>query len=156
MWAFAADKSSRLYMLASIILYFLVLINILRLMKKHDDLEILNVIAQTIYDKKGVNILALDVREISSLTDFFIIAEGNVDKHIQAISGAIVQNLKDIGVRPAHVEGQQSGDWIVLDYWCIVIHLFIPGLREIYQLERMWEDSTIVDLNIKKPESLSM
>jgi ribosome-associated protein len=106
----------------------------------------LNIIAQAIYDKKGFNILALDVKGISSLTDYLIIAEGSVDKHLQAIANNVIHEMDE---NPVHVEGKIDGTWVVIDYVDIVIHLFTPSMRERYKLERLWEEGKIVDLDIK-------
>jgi ribosome-associated protein len=111
-------------------------------------LEILNAVAQVIYDKKGFNILALDVRGLSSLTDFLLIAEGNIDRHVASIGHAVVEELRERGNTSVHVEGLRSGDWAVLDYGDIMVHLFTPSQRERYALERLWVDSKIVDLDI--------
>jgi len=116
-------------------------------------LETLNDIAQVIYDKKGSNILALDVRGISSISDYLIIAEGNVDRHVTSMGKAILEDLKQKGEVPVHVEGLQSGDWVVIDFSEVVVHIFMPGLRERYKLERLWEQSKIVDLNIDVSKS---
>lgn len=120
---------------------------ILQVMKK-TPLERLNEIAQVIYDKKGFNILALDVRGLSNITDFLLIAEGNVDRHISSIGRAIIDELAETGEKPVHVEGLRTGDWAVLDYGNITVHIFSPGLRERYSLERLWSESKIVDLDI--------
>ncbi len=108
----------------------------------------LNSIAQALYDKKGFNILVLDVREICTMTDYFIIAEGSVDRHVKALSQTIMDELAQQGQHPMHVEGQQAADWVVLDYSDFVIHLFIPELREKYGLEDVWKKGKIVDVNI--------
>lgn len=108
----------------------------------------LNAIAQTLYDKKGFNILALDVREVSTLTDFFIIAEGNVDKHVVSLAKEVIKVLKEQEEIPIHVEGLDTGDWVVVDYLEIVIHVFMPGMRERYQLEELWHDGKVIDLEI--------
>ena len=108
----------------------------------------LNQIAQIIYDKKGFNILALDVKGISTITDILLIAEGNVDRHVISIAKNIEENLGKMGIRPAKTEGLESGDWVVLDYLDMVIHLFMPGLREKYALEKLWNEGKIVDLAI--------
>ncbi|HEY2810324.1 MAG TPA: ribosome silencing factor [Rhabdochlamydiaceae bacterium] len=115
-------------------------------------LAILNAIAQAIYDKKGINILALDVRGVSTLVDYVIIAEGNVDKHVIAIARAVEDALGEVGLHPYTTEGMKSGDWIVLDYFDIMVHLFMPGLRDKYQLEELWRGGKIIDLqfNLKK------
>lgn len=114
--------------------------------------KLLNTIAQTIYDKKGFNILVLDVRGISNMTDYFIIAEGTVDRHVKALSTAITDRLAEENLSPLHVEGQQDGEWIVLDYIDFVIHLFIPDLRQKYALEELWNDGKIVNVKIDVPK----
>jgi ribosome-associated protein len=117
-------------------------------MNKTDPLFYLNAIAQTIFDKKGSNILALDVREISTLTDYVIIAEGNIDKHVNAIAQAIIDRLQQLGQVPMYVEGMKTGDWVAIDYLHIMVHIFMPGLRDKYQLEQLWREGHIVDLQI--------
>lgn len=108
----------------------------------------LNAIAQALYDKKGFNILCLDVRGISSLADYVIIAEGNIDRHTKALSSSVKDVLHDMGLKPLFVEGESSGDWIVIDFSEVVIHLFVSDLREKYALEELWSDAKIVDLEI--------
>ena len=117
-------------------------------------LKTLDAIAQTIYDKKGSNILALDVRGISTMADYYLIAEGNVDRHVRSISFGIKDALHDLDLHPFHIEGQKEGDWVVLDYGDIVIHLFTPELRERYALEELWKESKIVDVAIKVDKSV--
>lgn len=123
-------------------------------MNNHSILKDLTQIAQAIYDKKGFNILVLDVRNICTMTDFFIIAEGTVDRHVKALSDTIVDEFSRKKREPLHVEGQQEGDWVVLDYGDFVIHLFIPELREKYALEDLWKKGQVVDIQIdtSKPE----
>ena len=108
----------------------------------------LNLIAQTIYDKKGVNSLALDVRGISTLTDYVIIAEGNVDRHVMGIANGILDALEERGIHPHHVEGLKEGEWVVLDFMDVMVHLFSPGFRDKYQLEELWKEGKILDLDI--------
>lgn len=117
-------------------------------------LKQLDVIAQTIFDKKGFNILVLDVRGVSTMTDYFVIAEGTVDRHVKALSRAVITMMEEAGQKPIFVEGEQLGDWIVVDYGDIVIHLFTPELRERYALESLWKNGKIVDaeINVEKPQ----
>lgn len=107
-------------------------------------------IARTLYNKKGANIVALDVRGISSITDFVLIADGNVDRHVVALAKEIEDLMRAAGEKPAHVEGMQNGDWVVLDYFQVVIHLLIPEMREKYQLERLWPEGKILDLSLEE------
>jgi len=114
-------------------------------------LDLLNAIAQTIYDKKGRNIIAIDVREISSMTDYFLIAEGNVERHILAISDAVDEKIKESQYTLYHIDA--SGGWVVMDCQDILIHLFLPELREKYALEELWQEGKLVDLTIKIKET---
>lgn len=116
---------------------------------KMDSKKLINIISQIIYDKKGFNILALDVKGVSTICDYLIIAEGNVERHIKAIANEITHELKKINEVPLHVEGLQEGDWVVIDYLDIIVHLFKPHLRETYGLERLWQKGKIIDLKIK-------
>jgi ribosome-associated protein len=119
------------------------------------DTDLLNFIAQIIFDKKGFNILALDVRGLCSFAEYIFIAEGNVDKHVKAISEAIVEGLKGLKIVPYKVEGRMKGDWILIDCQGILINLFTPDLREKYQLEKLWSKGKIVDLVIDvEPEKI--
>lgn len=117
-------------------------------MANNDSIFFLNTIAQAIFDKKGFNILALDVQGISTLTDYVLIAEGNVDKHVQTIATSIIDRMQALGQTPIYVEGMKTGDWIVIDFLHIMVHLFMPGLRDKYQLEELYREGGIVDLQI--------
>lgn len=112
------------------------------------DLRMLEVICQTLFDKKGFNILSLDVRGLSTLTDYFIIAEGNVEKHVQTLAKQLVEVMASNGRNPIHIEGQKEGDWVVIDFSDVIIHLFIPDVREKYALEQLWKNAQIIDVPI--------
>ena len=112
-------------------------------------MNILNLIAQKIYDKKGFNIIAIDVRGISTLTDYMIIAEGNVERHVQALSRSIIEALDESDYPHFHLDGLKDGDWIAIDCGEIFIHLLVPELREKYALEELWRKGKIVDLKVK-------
>lgn len=113
-----------------------------------DPVKQLNAIAQAIYDKKGMNILALDLRKFSTITDFVIIAEGNVDRHVMALAQAVRDAMRKLGEEPLYTQGMTTGDWVVLDYVTVMVHLFMPGLRDKYHLEDLWREGEIVDLSI--------
>jgi len=112
-------------------------------------ISFMNKVAQIIFDKKGLNILGLDVRGLSTFADYVIIAEGSADRHVIAIGEAIIQTLGEEGKRPLYVEGLNAGDWVVLDFMGVVVHLFRPGMRDKYQLEGLWKDAEIVDLVLR-------
>lgn len=109
--------------------------------------NLLKIITKVIEDKKGNNPVVLDVRSISTLTDYFVFAEGNVNVHVNAIANAIIETMKEHRVSPLRVEGAHS-DWIVLDYGFIIIHLFVASIRELYCLEELWRDGFIITSNL--------
>lgn len=117
--------------------------------------KILSEVSQAIYDKKGFNILALDVRGISTMTDYYLIAEGSVSRHVKSLYSAIKDKLSESGIELLHAEGVNESDWIVMDYGDFVIHLFIPDLREKYALEELWTKAKIVDVDIVVSNELS-
>ena len=114
---------------------------------------LLTTICQSIADKKGFNIVTIDVRGISTLADYFVIAEGNVDRHVQAIADAVDQSVvESCGYKAFLTEGRSYGDWIVLDYHEVLVHLFIPEMREKYQLETVWKEGKVVSVPIAYTE----
>lgn len=123
--------------------------NRLKVMININDKKKLDRIAQAIFDKKGFNILGLDLREESALTDYFIIAEGTSERHVSALSQIVQDNLKELGLTPYRTEGQSTGNWVVLDYGDMIIHLFQSEVREKYGLEQVWKNSRLIDFTIK-------
>lgn len=113
------------------------------------DKKKLDVLSQIIFDKKGVNIIALDVRHFSTMADYYLIAEGSVDRHVKAICNAIKEQMKEEGSGLVRCDGEKEGDWIVMDYGNIMIHLLIPDMREKYALETLWKEAKIIDVVIK-------
>ena len=93
-----------------------------------------------------MNILALDVRGLSSVTDYCILAEGYVDRHVISIAQGISKELIIQGIRPLRIEGIGVGDWVVLDYGEIMVHIFSSGMREKYSLERLWPESKLIEI----------
>lgn len=119
------------------------------------DKEILNLVAQAIYDKKGFNILALDVREVSNMTDYFLIAEGSVNRHVKSLHFYIKEKLSQENIETYQIEGVADGEWIVMDCGNFVVHLFTPDMREKYAIEELWHKSKIIDLDIVVSKELS-
>ena len=98
-------------------------------------------IAEIASEKKAVDILVLDLRKLTSFTDFFVVASGASDRQVQAIAEAIHRDMKDAGRLPLGEEGMRSGRWALLDYGDVVTHVFYKAEREHYQLERLWFDA---------------
>ena len=90
--------------------------------------------------------LVLDLRQLSDATDYFVIVSGDSDVHTRAIADNVLQYTRQHGVRPAGVEGQTAGRWILIDFINVVLHIFLPAVRDFYQLERLWGDAPQVSL----------
>ncbi|MDO8461678.1 MAG: ribosome silencing factor [Deltaproteobacteria bacterium] len=106
-------------------------------------------IAQAAHDKKAENITVLDLRKLSSFTDFFVIASGQSDRQVQAIAYNIEDELRKKGVRVLSSEGHTHGHWILMDYGSVVAHLFFEEDRSFYDLEKLWGDAKKVPLKLK-------
>ncbi len=99
-------------------------------------------------DKKGRNITILDISEISSIADFFVICTGGSSTNVQAIAGAIEEKVKNTMGLNARIEGYREGSWVLLDYGDVVIHVFQEEERGFYNLERLWADAPAVGSEI--------
>lgn len=97
--------------------------------------------AEAALERNARDPLVLDLRGLSDAADFFLIASGDSDVHTRAIADNLVERLEDRDVRPAGVEGRGPGRWILLDYIDVVVHIFLPRVREFYQIERLWGDA---------------
>jgi ribosome-associated protein len=95
-------------------------------------------------DKKGSDIVLLRTAELTTMADYFVIASGRSDRQVQALGQAIVDELRDDGIRPLGVEGQSSARWVLIDYGSVIVHLFAPEEREYYGLERLWSQAAQV------------
>ncbi|HZN01371.1 MAG TPA: ribosome silencing factor [Pyrinomonadaceae bacterium] len=97
-------------------------------------------------EKKAIEPVVLDLREISSFTDYFVIVSGANERQVQAISDAVYESLKKAGHAAARVEGYKTAEWILLDYGDFVVHVFEQKARKFYDLERLWRESKRVEL----------
>jgi ribosome-associated protein len=95
-------------------------------------------------DRKGTDIVVLDLRGVNDATDFFVICSGTSDAHVRGLSDAVVERLDRAGVHAHHVEGLPAGRWVLIDYVDFVVHVFHPHTRAFYQLERLWSDAPAV------------
>ena len=91
--------------------------------------------------KKAQDLTILDVRNLSSFTDYFIICTGTSDRQVQAVCSAVQEYMKEKGIRPLGIEGERHGRWILMDYGDVVIHIFYEAVRELYDLERLWSEA---------------
>ena len=97
-------------------------------------------------DKKALDPLALDLRGISTVTEYFVIVTGTSDRHVQAVAENVIDAFKSIGVKTLGEEGLREGKWVLLDYGEVVVHVFLEPVREYYDIERLWIDAPRLDL----------
>lgn len=112
-------------------------------------------------DKKACDVQVLDLRGLSDVTDYFLICHGTSDRQAAAIADSVEERLrKNLKVKPVHVEGRQTGEWILMDYIDFVVHIFVEEKRDFYRLDRLWGDAPVCDLGsassaTDSPESAS-
>lgn len=99
---------------------------------------------EAIADKKGADIVLMDIRPVSLLADYFVIASGETERQIKALLDAVLERLGEAKVKPLRVEGLPASGWVILDYGSVIVHLFAPDVRDYYQLERLWSRATLV------------
>jgi ribosome-associated protein len=95
-------------------------------------------VAAALDDLKAVNVKVIDVRKLSDIFDTLVIASGNSDRHVRSMADSVVQKAKGAGFRPLGVEGQTTGDWVLVDLGDVVVHVMLPRVREFYSLEKLW------------------
>lgn len=112
-----------------------------------DGKELAQFIAKLTLDKKAENVVIMDLGEITTITDYFVICSAQSDVQVKAISDSITTELKQRDIRAWHSEGHQSLNWVLLDYVDVVVHIFKPEIREYYALENLWGDAKIIEVN---------
>ena len=111
--------------------------------------DLISVIIKGIDDVKGEDIQLLDLREIdNTVCDYFIICSGNSNTQVNAISGSVQKTVsKELKDKPWHVEGQNNSEWVLMDYVNVVVHIFQKHVREFYDIESLWGDAKITQIN---------
>ena len=102
-------------------------------------------------DKKADDLVVLDLRKAAGFTDYFMICSGNNPRQIRAIADAVVEALAVDGARPAHVEGYERAEWVLLDYFDFIVHVFERETRLFYGLERLWGNAERVETKAESP-----
>ena len=97
-------------------------------------------------DKKATDVVVLDLRKAAGFTDYFVLCSGSNARQIRAIADSVMAALADEGVKPAHVEGYDRADWVLLDYFDFIVHIFQPETRLFYGLERLWGNAERVEV----------
>jgi ribosome-associated protein len=102
-------------------------------------------------DKKAMDVVVLDLRNTPAFTDFFVLCSGQNQRQVKAIADAVEESLRAAKVRPAHVEGYDRAEWILMDFFTFIVHVFTPQTRAFYSLERLWGDAERIDVSDEPP-----
>jgi len=98
-------------------------------------------------DKKAMEVVVLDLRQTPAFTDFFLLCSGQNQRQVHAIADAVEEALRAAKVRPNHVEGYDRGDWVLMDFFSFIVHVFTPQTRAFYSLERLWGDAERLEIS---------
>lgn len=100
-------------------------------------------------DAKALDIVALDVRKVSDFTDYMVVVTGTSTRHVVSVADKVVDTLRAQGVRAAGMEGHDAGEWVLIDFGGVVVHVMRQQARDFYGLEKLWGDGKAVDLEVK-------
>lgn len=103
-------------------------------------------IAKILDKKKAIDIIGIETKELTVMSDYFIIASGTSNTHVRALADEVDDEMKKLGVEVDHIEGRATG-WILLDYNDVLVHVFQPESRQYYNIERIWNDAARIDLS---------
>lgn len=102
--------------------------------------ELKDLIIDALDDAKGVEAVALDVTELTDVTDYMVIVTGTSNRHVRSMADRVIESCREHGERPLGVEGEDAGEWVLLDMTDVVVHVMLAAARELYDLERLWSD----------------
>ncbi len=100
--------------------------------------ELKELVCEALDDLKAVNTVTLDVQGLTDVMDYLIIASGTSNRHVKSLAGNVSLEAKKQGVRPMGVEGEDAGEWVLVDFGDVVVHVMLPATRDFYDLERLW------------------
>ncbi len=115
-------------------------------MTSPDALQTALLASRAALEKKAIDLVVLDVGALTSIGDYLVICTGRSDRQVQSIARAVEETLQAEGLRPAAIEGSQRGQWILMDYRDVIVHVFYQPVREFYDLERLWDHAPRVQL----------
>lgn len=104
--------------------------------------ELKKLVIDALEDVKGVDIRSFDVQDKTSVTDIMVVASGNTDRQVKALADSVIAKAKQAGIRPLGVEGAEHGEWVLVDLGDVVVHIMQPSVRDFYNLEKLWGDSS--------------
>ena len=106
-----------------------------------EEISNLNLFTKVIMDRKAIDVVILNVQELTTFADAFIICSGRSNRQVMALADHVQVEMKKHGIKPLNVEGKKDGHWILMDYGHVVIHIFYESIREVFDLEGLWTDA---------------
>jgi len=114
--------------------------------------QLKQIVETALDDLKAVNTVTLDVTELTDVMDYLVIASGTSNRHVKSLANNVVMEAKKQGARPLGVEGEGAGDWVLVDFGDVVVHVMLPATRDFYDLERLWSRPEVASAGEQKAE----
>lgn len=111
--------------------------------------QLSDLVVDALDDIKGLDIVKLDVRDMTTVTDFMVLASGTSSRHVQALVDNVAEKAREAGHKPIGIEGEDGGEWVLLDLQDTLVHVMLPKMREFYNLEKLWSLGPSADLALK-------
>jgi ribosome-associated protein len=111
--------------------------------------QLSDLVVDALDDIKGLDIVKLDVRDMTTVTDFMVLASGTSSRHVQALVDNVAEKASEAGHKPIGIEGEEGGEWVLLDLQDTLVHVMLPKMREFYNLEKLWSLGPSADLALK-------
>jgi len=100
--------------------------------------KLCDLIVETLDDGKAIDIVKLDVRDLTTMTDYMVVASGTSSRHVRALANAVAEKTREAGHKPIGIEGEEGSEWVLLDLQDALVHVMLPRVREFYNLEKLW------------------
>ena len=110
--------------------------------------QLCDLVVDALEEVKARDIVKLDVRKLTTVTDYMIVASGTSNRHVKALADAVFEKSRDAGHRPSGIEGQEGSEWVLLDLQDALVHVMLPRVREFYNLEKLWSLTPLTDVAV--------
>ncbi len=111
--------------------------------------DLRELVISALEETKAKDIVVLDVRKLTTVTDYMIVASGTSNRHVRSLADAVAEKARSKGHKPTGIEGSEGGEWVLLDLQDVLVHAMLPRVREFYNLEKLWSLEPAVDLAIR-------